>query len=454
MAPSKILIIHVGDMDNKGSEVLLRSDISVIKEVAKGDVSLSVSTVNVEGVKKLNLPLDAVLPTIADIPYKTADRLARKSGISRNTLKYKAFAIASLIYMFIQTMLSVISAVFTKLGLKAFYRSEVLTHMKNCDLVISCSDENFKEAASLLPSNFYWILTWWTILFQRTLEISIAKFIGKPIIVFPNSVGPFRTWIGRFLARLSLNDCGCVLIREPLSYEIVNSLGIGSPKILTSDTALLFKTTKETSLESFSRPAIGVCPGIYRYSLSNEQVRNYISEHAKALDVAIEHYGFNVFLSPHYVSHLEYDDLEICELILHKMKNKNRAKIVVANNVEEFKSLLDHMDMIIASKMHPGVLGVSGHVPTLCIAYDHKQIGFFKHLGMVDCTIPLIEASCERILSKVDLIWKEREKIAASLQTRVPELQEGIRKAVKEALAFFVQVNDKIVDDTSLESAR
>lgn len=440
MAPSKILIIHVGDMDNKGSEVLLRSDISVIKEVVKDDVFLSVSTVNVEGVKKLNLPLNAVLPPTVDIPYKTADSLARKFGITRNTFKYKVFAIASLFYMFIQTVLSVISAVLTKIGLKPFYRGEIFNHMKNCNLVISCSDENFKEAASLLPSNFYWTLTWWTILFQRTFEISVAKFIGKPIIAFPNSVGPLKTWVGRFLSRLALNNCEYVLIREPVSYEIVNSLGIRSRKILTSDTALLFKTKKEIMPENFSHPAVAVCPGIYRYSLPDEKVRNYISDHAEALDTAVERYGFNVFLSPHYVSHLEYDDLEICELILHEMKNKDRAKIIVTNGVEEFKSLLDHMDMVITSKMHPGVMGVSGHVPTLFIAYDHKQTGLFKHLGLEDFTISIMETSCERMLSKIDLIWREREKIRDLLQMRVTELQDSVRNAVKEALAPFVQV--------------
>ena len=437
MAPFNILLIHVGDMDNKGSEVLLRSDIALINEVVKSDFSLSISTVNVEGVKKLALPLDNVFPVTVDIPYKTADLLAKKSGVNRNTFKYKAFAVVSLLYMFIQTALSVFSAIFTKLGLKAFYRSEILTHMKNCDVVISCSDENFKEAASLLPLNLYWILTWWTILFQRTFEILIAKFMGKPIIIFPNSVGPFRTWVGRFLSRLALDNCICVIIREPISYEIVNSLGIGSRKILTSDTALLFKATKKPILESLSRPAIGVCPGVYSHSLSNEQVRNYIFEHAKALDTAIETYGFNVYLSPHYVSDFENDDLEICKLILQKMKNKNRAKLFIANGVEEFKSLLDQMDMIIASKMHPGVMGVSGYVPTLSIAYDHKQIGFFRHLGMAKCTLSITEASCQRISKKIDYIWKEREKIVALLQTRVPELQEGIREAVKESFSLL-----------------
>jgi polysaccharide pyruvyl transferase WcaK-like protein len=380
-----------------------------------------------------------VLPQVVDVPYKTADSLARKAGILRNTYTYKVFAVASLIYLFIQTILSVISSVLTKLGLGTFYRREFFSNLRNCDMVIVCSDENFKEAASLLPSNFYWIVTWWTMLFSRSFEVTVAKFVGKPVVAFPNSIGPFRTWVGRFLSKLALGNCGYVLAREPISYEIVKSLRIGSRKILTSDTALLFKTTKTIS-ERFIHPVIGVCPGVYRYSIPDEQVHDYVLNHAKALDLAIERYGLNVVLTPHYVSHLEYDDSEICKFILDKMRNRNRAKIVVANGVEEFKSLLDQMDMVLTSKLHPGVMAVSGNVPTLCIAYDHKQTGLFKLIGMEDCTIPIMEASWERILSKIDFIWKQREEIKASLQTRVPELQDGIRKAVKEALGFYDHV--------------
>jgi colanic acid/amylovoran biosynthesis protein len=441
-----VLIIHVPDMNNKGSVALLRSDISVIREVVKGDVFLSVSAVDVSAVRKLNLPLDAVLPTLVDIPYKTADSLAKKSGIARYTFKYKVLMIASFIYMFVQTTLAVISALLTRLGLRAFYRNEVLTSMKKSKLVISCSDELFKEVASLLPLSISWMLTYWSMLYQRTLEVSIAKFIGKPIVLFPNSVGPFRTWVGRFLCNMALNNCEYVLVREPVSYEIVNSLGIKSHKILTADMALLFKPTQEIILETFPHPAVGVCPGIYSNSLSSEGVNNYILEHARALDAAIDKYGFNVVFLPHYVSGFEYDDLEISELILRQMKNKDHARIVNADNIDEFKSSLNHMDMIITSKMHPGVLGVSGYVPTLSIAYDHKQTGFFRQLGMADCAIHINDASSEVIMSKIDFIWKERKRIAASLRTRIPELQEGIKMAVREALASFVPIDDEPVN--------
>jgi len=437
LATVKIHIIHVGDMTNKGTEALLRSDISAIKDIV-GDVSVSVSTTDVEGVKRLGLPLDTILPVMVNIPYKTADRLAKKLGVSRTTLRYKAFAIAGLIYMSIQSILLLISATLTRFGLKAFYRTEVLKRIKNCAVVISCSDENFKEAASLLPSNIYWILTWWSMLFERTLEILMVRFLGKPTVMFPNSVGPFRTWVGRFLSRLSLNNCEYILIREPISYEIVRSLGIKSHKILTFDAALLYKPKKRTNFETLPCPTIGVCPGIYSHSLSIQEVNNYILEHAKALDAAIRNYGFNVLFLPHYVSGFEYDDFKMSDLILQKMKNKNRAKIVKVSSLEEFKSFLDHMSLIISSKMHPAVLGISGCVPTLCIAYDHKQIGLFDSLDMLNCTIHLRDVSCERLLSTIDFIWKEKEKITASLRIRIPEMQKNVRKAMKEALAPFI----------------
>ena len=436
----KVHIIHVGNMSNKGTQGLLKSDISVIRDVAADDVAFSVSTTDTEGVKRLNLSLDAVLPPMVDIPYEKADSFAKKFGYARNNWRYKAFAIGSLIFMFVQAALSVISVVFVKAGLRAFYRGNVLKHVNECNVVISYSDENFKETSSLLPLNVYWIVTWWSMLISRTWEILIAKFLDKPVIIFPNSVGPFRTWIGRFLTRLALHNCVCILVREPISYRIVNSLRIRSPKILTSDTTLLFKSAHNAVFNNPYRPVIGVSAGFYSHSFSEKEVYKYIVAHSKALDKAVEKHGFFVVFLPHYISGFKYDDLEVCERILNQLKNKSRARIVNVDTVEEFKSLLGQMDMVISSKMHPAVLAVSRYVPTLCIAYDHKQTGFFKQLNMIGCILHVHNVSCEMLSSKIDEVWSGRDEIKAVLRRRVPRLQQGVRKAIKQALAPFVEV--------------
>ena len=432
----KCHIIHVGTMNNKGTQALLISDVSLLKTFLK-DPSISVSTTDVEGVKDLNLPLEAVVPTIVDIPFKKADALSKRFKIGRSGLKYKLLIISGLLLMFIQVLLSLISALFIKMGLKPIYRGEVLKRMKDCDLVISCSDENFKESASLLPTNFYWIATWWSILFERTLEILMAKFFNRPVIMFPNSIGPFKTYVGRFLSKLALNRCDCLMLRDAISYKIAESLGINSTKILTADTALLLGKKTRLSRKRDTEPLIGVSPGVYSHSLSADKVNEYIKEHAVALDMAAEKYDLSIVFLPHYISGFKFDDLEISKLIWQSMENRERATIIQVNDVNEFKSLLEKVDMLISSKMHPAVLGVSSFVPTLCIAYDHKQWGLFNHLDMTEMVINIQEADRKTIFSKISLIWENRKEIKNLLQKKVPVLQKSTENSIREVLVYF-----------------
>jgi len=441
MCALKVMIIHVGNMNNKGAEALFKTDIAVMKEIFKDKVSFSVSTTDVEGVRRLNLPLDAILPPVVDVPYEKADFFARKFEYERGSRKYKIFALASLISMPIQVTLSIFSAGLVKIGLKGLYRSKLLECIKKCDMVVSYSDENFKEGTSFLPPNIYWILTWWTLLTSRTLDVLVAKFYGKRVVMFPNSVGPFKTIFGRILSKLALNSCCLILVREPISNRIVQSLRVKTPKILTFDTTWLFKSATNTRLKDNFHPCIGVSPGIYSYVFSELEIERQVTSYAEALDKAIEKFGFSVVFLPHYVSGFRYDDLEISKMILHKMKNKDHARIVKVEKAEEFKSFLDKMDVVISSKMHPAVLALSGLVPTLCVAYDHKQIGLFMSLDMSECVIPLNELSSGRLFSKICYVWNNKETIRAKLETHVPFIQKNIREAIKLALSQFSKVN-------------
>ena len=434
MTTLKVHFVHVGNMNNKGTQALFKSDFNTIKEITNKETFVSVSTTDIEGVKRLNLPMNAVLPPMVDIPYDKADQLIRKFGVTREDIRYKVYVLALLGYMFLQIPLTLLSIFFMKLGLKAFYRSSVLKCIKNCDLVISHSDENFKETASLLPLNPSWVITWWSMLISRTCEVLVARSFGKPVVMFPNSVGPFRTKMGELLVKLSLNLCDRVLIRDSISYKIVTQLGIRALKTLTYDTALLFSSEKENLEHGFTRPLLGVCPGIYSNSLSGKQVDNYIMAHAGALDAVIDKYGLQVVFIPHYISGFSGDDLDVSKQILQKMRNQKFAKIVNISAVDEFKAYLDQMDMIISSKMHPAVLGVSGFVPLLCILYDHKQTSFFDRLGMIDCTLSLHAVSEKNLFDKIVYVWSKRDQLRESLKKQIPIWQKHVYTAIAKTV--------------------
>ncbi len=438
MVQRRIHVIHVGNMNNKGTQALIGSDVHVIKEIVPY-ASISVSTTDVDGVKRLDLDIQNVLPPIIDIPYELADQIARKSGYSRNGYQYKLFALAALFYMPIQIFFSICSIGLVKLGTTPPYRSRVFESLRACDLVVSHSDENFKETASLLPLNPFWILTWWSMLIARTWEILAARSFRKQVIVFPNSIGPFRTLIGRLLAKLSFYNCHPILIRDSVSYEIAKRLSLSSRAslILTYDTALLFESDSKSykgALKTRAGPVLGVSPGVYSYSITKEEVLNYVASHAEALDEVIEKFGFHVVFMPHYISGFQNDDLEICNSIIGRMKQGRSVELIEVTTASDFKSLLDQMDLVISSKMHPAVLAVSGYVPTLCIAYDHKQTSFFERLGMEECLLAIRDISCKNLSEKIEHVWKNRDRLKAILKRRIPVWQRHISESIRKAL--------------------
>jgi colanic acid/amylovoran biosynthesis protein len=279
-------------------------------------------------------------------------------------------------------------------------------------------------------------------LVSRTQEMLVAKSFRRPIVLFPNSVGPFRTFFGRLLARLSLSSFNLILIRDSVSYEIVKKLDLNArvARILTYDTALLFRTDFRKTDLPFSRPVVGVCPGFYSHSLSKLGAQKYVMAHASALDEAVERHGFSVVFLPHYVSGFENDDLEISRSIMSKMKHRDRLRLINAETVEEFKFLLEQTDVVISSKMHPAVLGVSGFVPVLCIAYDHKQTSFFERLGMKDCVVDIRQISPKNLASKMDYVWNNRERLKKDLRRKIPVWQRHVKEAMNNALASYLEV--------------
>jgi polysaccharide pyruvyl transferase WcaK-like protein len=435
MTSPKIHFIHVANMNNKGTQALVSSDVFIIKEIVK-DSLVTLSTTDVAGVRKLDLPVEKVLPPVVDLPFDKADQLSERFGFKRGGVSYKILMLAMFILMAVQTVLLFFSIILRKAGFKAFYRSDVIEHIRNSDLVISHSDENFKET-TLLPLNVYWVLTYWSMIASRTLDVMVARFFNRPVIMFPNSLGPFRTWVGRFLSRLSLKSCDFLLIRDPISFEIVCKLKIDTPKVLTYDTALLFHQKEELNIQSFPRPLVGVSAGIYSQSLSRHEVENYILAHAKALDAVIEKYGFFILFLPHYVGEFKNDDLFVSKLILDKMRNKPHAKIILAKSISEFKQYLNQVDLVISSKMHPAILASSGFVPTLCIAYDHKQTAFFQNLGMLNNVLDIRQISYEKLLSKIISVWESKAVLEEKLRTEIPKWQRNIKMNIERVVNYY-----------------
>jgi colanic acid/amylovoran biosynthesis protein len=286
----------------------------------------------------------------------------------------------------------------------------------------------------MLPLNIYWAITWWTMLFERMMEVSVASYLGKPLVMFPNSVGPFKTRLGLLMSKLALNNFDSIIVRDSVSFNSLKKLRVVPKMVLTSDAALLFSADPKVPVQKFSSPSIGVSIGVYNQSLSEEDFQNFMAENAVALDRIVDLYDLDVCFFPHFITGFENDDFEVSKIVLGMMKNRDRARVFKIDSLDEFKLCLEQMELLISSKMHPMVLATSGYVPTVCIAYDHKQTGFLNDLGLTEYLIPLKDVDSETIVSKVGKVLEDRKKIIVLLKNKIPILQKEIKSAMREAL--------------------
>lgn len=439
VARTRIHIIHVGSTTNIGTYALLKAEVSELKRIY-GDPYISVSTGDVETLKNLEPDLK-ITPPLVNIPYESADSIATKNKKSRKSWIYKLYLLAFTLVVGLQTTLSLISSVLLNARIKSFYRSETLDSLKRADLIVSTADENFKEGSIYFDYNITWKLTWWFILFSKSWCILISKKIfKKPVLVFPNSVGPFRTKFGRFITRNALNNVDFILLRENLSLKLLRDLGVTTPSIKTTDIAILLgKENTEVTLNSIKLGKIvGISPGIYASSVSEEKKEKYLSVHGQVLDWMIEKYDVEVLCLPLEITSLAEDDYFFCQEITKRMTHQDKVKIVNVRTLEAFKTYLATLDMLISSRMHPLVLAASEMIPTLVVAYDHKQTGFLHQLGLDYCAIDINEISFEKMLQKAELVWNDKEKIRAHLQKVIPMLQNDVRTKIENVCIRFL----------------
>jgi len=437
----RIQIVHVGSVTNKGTLALLKAEVSELKRIYQNP-EISVSTCDIEMLRSA-MPELASVPLLIDIPHEKADLDARKKGIDRNSHEYLVRLLAYSILMIPEIILSIVASYLFKLGVKRFYKSDVIASIAASDLVISTADENFKEGASNLPFNVYWRFVSWSVLLSRTLEIVITKHIfKKTVIIFPNSVGPFRTLLGRFLAKTAIKNVDLLFLRETHSLVWTENLEMRTPIIVTSDIVLVSNLDKfnKCTRDHAERPLIAVCPGIYAATLSGRKQLDYVGAHSKTLDRFVEKYYAKVVFLPHETTGRSGDDYAFCELILNRMKKSNGATILKAKTLEEFSARISQADLMLTSRMHPAVIACLCKVPTIVIYYDFKQLGLFEQLDLSSYVVDINQVSHENLMTTMEEAWKNKFLIRKHLELCVPILQRDMRSKIEASCKKFLDV--------------
>lgn len=402
----KILVVNLHSSKNLGDEAILRSTLYLITNNIKNS---QITLVANDPQSWNNFQNCKVIPSFINLTTSALNKF------SFNYLQMFALFINLLISFF---------PLSNRINNRFF---DVIKSIKEADLVLSCGGGNFY-------SNSFWGTT----LFLNCISIIFAGLSKKRIIFLPQSFGPIKMNFHKNYLKAALHFSEIILVRERKSIDFLNSMNIDSSKIeLIPDLAFLltrlsvFQTTK-TPEEIPTKLRIGL-------SIMNRsgQVRDfkkqdeYESSIVSFLEEFLKKNGgeIHIFVQCHGPSS-DQNDITISKRIFRKVK-RHSLDVYLRNKFNdsfELSNELAKMDLIIATRMHTAIFGLTNYVPTITIGYQYKSQGLMDLFNLNEFFISINDINLQTIEDKFYLALRNKNEIINDLRKLVPCIQDNIIK--------------------------
>lgn len=255
---------------------------------------------------------------------------------------------------------------------------------------------------------------------SRLLKMAWMKFATHlartPLVVAPQTVGPFSKRWARWLAGATLRRSALVAVRDERSQAALRELGYRGPSVLASDLALRLPFDPPAPrADGPVRVGLNVSgllmAGGYHGGNDFGMSLDYPALMARAIDW-FKGQGAEVHLVPHVIvaegPMVIEDDYRACRALA---ETHGVICAPAFASPSEAKSYIAGMDFFAGARMHACIAAFSSGVPMVPLAYSRKFEGLFGALGYartVDCT----KADADQVMAALQDGFAHRERLA------------------------------------------
>jgi colanic acid/amylovoran biosynthesis protein len=292
----------------------------------------------------------------------------------------------------------------------------------------------------------------------RLLYVSLPQLLvlalKKPLVLLPQTLGPFSKGIAKLLARFIISQARLVYSRDYRGLEEFQPKGQKQGRTgnlrFCYDVGFAVKPRPSDriqveGLRLSDRPSFLVGFNISGllygggYSGRNEfgLKCDYGRLVEKLLDFLIRESQATVLLVPHVLGEgqdSESDTVVSARLYAERKPSFGERLGLVRGRYDqsEIKHIIGGCDFFIGSRMHSCIAAISQYVPTVSIAYSQKFKGVMETVGVAPHVADPRSMDAEEILALVDRALKEREATRRHLQKTMPEVRRRVLELFTE----------------------
>lgn len=204
---------------------------------------------------------------------------------------------------------------------------------------------------------------------------------GVPLVLTPQTVGPFERREGRLLGAWSLKRADVVLCRDPVSAQVAAELGCPDP-VVTTDVVFALDVPEPAGTADVMLNVSGLLWTSDRHGPAREY-RRTVTGLVDALRAA----GREVTLLAHVLDSPEADnDVPV----VRELGQQWGLPVAVPSGLAEVRALLRGANLLIGSRMHACLNSISVGTPGIALAYSRKFAPLLGELGW-DAVVDLRE---------------------------------------------------------------
>ncbi len=288
---------------------------------------------------------------------------------------------------------------------------------------------------------------------EHLLHLWIAQKLGKPVMIYGPSMGPFTKGRNRIRRRL-LDSASVITLRDPISKRYLDELGVNQPLVyVAADSAFqdsvlidpgrlgeILLTEKILDPADRDRPLIGITPAGVRWNFrtvpdSQTKMAEYVALMAQAVDHLVETYRCRVVFFPQLYG--RSSDLPLIRSIIEKTHCQDQIRILSNQYDSDIQqAVISRMELMIANRYHSAIFAIKQAVPVVCIAYEHKAKGVMRQAGVEEYLIDIQNLAFEGLIETIGRAWENRPAIRQRLRDALPCLCESARISSLAALAL------------------
>lgn len=276
--------------------------------------------------------------------------------------------------------------------------------------------------------------------------LALVKRLGKKLVIFPSTIGPFFFNWSKWLAKRVLRTINLIYVRDELSEEITRDLigpGVGN----------LFRTTDLAVLQGGipRHEALAMIPAGHeeqivgisamRWSYFKNRIETpysnyeaYVQETAKLADTLIKEFKVRVVFYPtNFPLHgCREDDLATALEIMDRMTNRGGVTVIESlPTPSQLKGMLACSELNVTTRMHACILSTGAAVPTISINYLFKVREYMRSLGLEEFSVDIEEYHADWALNTFRRMWPERERWREHIHRVIEQKKEDLLRALE-----------------------